>query len=200
MPLSWPTLFRGLVMLLLALHVFYMYSIARGMSDGAGVNLPGMIVAAAFSLVMLLPLIWAVTLPELPDIFTSHIRARRWWRAGRCPGCGYERRGLPENASCPECGSPSAEPRSYRVSARTIRLFIIVNALAWMVGMGAGEAWLRTDEAAFRREVEAARLRGSPWYARPPRWPHHGLLYWREREGFTRTRGGLADRPAPPPP
>jgi hypothetical protein len=32
--------------------------------------------------------------------------ARRSWRRrrGRCPGCGYDRRGLAEGAACPECG------------------------------------------------------------------------------------------------
>jgi hypothetical protein len=31
-------------------------------------------------------------------------RGERWGRAGRCPGCGYARAGLPALAPCPECG------------------------------------------------------------------------------------------------
>jgi hypothetical protein len=35
------------------------------------------------------------------------LRAWRRVRAGRCRGCGYDRRGLAEKAVCPECGAGS---------------------------------------------------------------------------------------------
>jgi hypothetical protein len=33
------------------------------------------------------------------------ILKRRWQRAGLCPECGYDRRGLAADAKCPECGT-----------------------------------------------------------------------------------------------
>jgi hypothetical protein len=40
-------------------------------------------------------------------LWLSHQRALKRDRAGRCPSCAYDLRGLPEGAPCPECGAKS---------------------------------------------------------------------------------------------
>ena len=54
-----------------------------------------------------LPFAVATGLFWLPD----YIAAKRV-RAGRCPSCGYDRRGLAPDAACPECGTPAPARRS----------------------------------------------------------------------------------------
>jgi hypothetical protein len=39
----------------------------------------------------------------------SAIRRRRRVKAGVCPGCRYDRRGLTADAKCPECGTVPAK-------------------------------------------------------------------------------------------
>jgi hypothetical protein len=153
-PVSWANNFRVLVMLALAFHVFYMYCLARVKADTFGFDLGTTIIAALFALAMLVPLVWAVTLPELPEIWTTHVRARRWWRQRRCPSCGYRTEGLTgEDKKCPECGLPFRFPQGYRINAHTIRLFVALNLLAWMIGCAVGEAWLQRDERQFLKEA-----------------------------------------------
>lgn len=155
-PISFASLFRVLVMLLLAFHVFYMYCLARTRADTFGFDLGTTIVAALFGLAMLVPLVWAFTLPELPEIWTTHVRAKRRWRQGRCPSCGYRTEGLiGDRKVCPECGMPLRMPEGYRINAHTIRLFIALNLLAWVIGCAAGEAWILKDERAFEKECAA---------------------------------------------
>jgi hypothetical protein len=175
MPLSWANIFRALVMLALAFHVFYMYCLARVKADTFGFDLGTTIVAALFALAMLIPLVWAVTLPELPEIWTTHVRARRWWKQGRCPSCGYQIEGaITEDRRCPECGLPLRAPPGYRINAHTIRLFIALNLLAWVIGCAAGELWILRDEREFVREFQAGQydwvsgIRGG----RSRRWPN----------------------------
>jgi hypothetical protein len=48
----------------------------------------------------------AVLAPAWVMALTS-IRVVRRWR-GSCPACGYDRRGLPADAKCPECGTAPA--------------------------------------------------------------------------------------------
>jgi hypothetical protein len=57
-----------------------------------------------------------------------------------------------DDKKCPECGLPLRAPEGYRVNARTIRLFIVLNLLAWIIGCAAAEAWILRDERAFQRE------------------------------------------------
>lgn len=170
MPLSLANLFRSLIVLALALHVFYMYSLARSVIGGFGFDLGVTATAMLFSLIMLLPLIWAVTLPDWPEIYTRQIRGRRWFAAGRCAGCGYVVAGC--GTTCSECGMVRAAPRPYAVNVRTIRLFVVINLLAWLLGSAAGEIWAAEDERTFVREVEARLAAGrEDDYARPRRWP-----------------------------
>jgi hypothetical protein len=186
--------FRVVVMLVLALHVFCMYGMARANAETFGFSLGTTVVAAMFGLVMLVPLVWAVTLPELPEIYVTHVRGRRWWRSGRCPSCGYRTDGLID-AICPECGEAIAEPAGYRINARTVRRFVAISLMAWVVGCAAGEVWIGLDEIAFRRESrDGIPLRGSNIYFRDARWPMHGVMIG-DRDGeFWRARGIIIDR------
>jgi hypothetical protein len=142
MPLSWATLFRIAVLLALSAHEMMMYRLARMLSGPALNDASDMVLAALFALAMLVPLVWAVTLPELPEIYTRVVRARRWFRQGRCPGCGYKV-GVATSERCPECGKPITPPRDYAVTSATIWRYAAMNATAWLIGCSVGEWSLR---------------------------------------------------------
>lgn len=61
---------------------------------GAIQNAGALLVAAAL----------AISLAGLPRWIRDHLRARELG-AGRCPGCGYDIKGLRGGAVCPECGA-----------------------------------------------------------------------------------------------
>ena len=88
MPVSWTATVRVIVLLLMAAHVFYFYAFARAPLEIVGVDLSAVLASSAFALIMLVPLAWAVVLPDLPEIVRNH-RARRRWRSGRCSMCNY---------------------------------------------------------------------------------------------------------------
>jgi hypothetical protein len=56
-----------------------------------------------------LPLWIPAGLGALPGalLWVHDIRMRHRDRAGHCFKCGYDRRGLPSESNCPECGSPA---------------------------------------------------------------------------------------------
>jgi hypothetical protein len=141
MPMRWATLFRFVVLGALMAHELVMYRLARTM-EGSGLN-DGFEIALAclFALAMLVPLVWAVTLPELPEIVVI-MRAKRWHRDGRCPACGY-RIGSATIRSCPECGASIAPPRDYAVTSATIWRYVAFNLIAWALGCGLGELSMR---------------------------------------------------------
>jgi hypothetical protein len=172
-PVSFAFIFRAFVMLALATHVFYMYCTARGMSETVGFRWGATVIACLFALALLIPLVWAVFLPDLPEYFSQHMLPRRRWERGRCPACGYDRHGLTDAQSCPECGSDLREPAGWEGSRRTVKRFVMINALAWLIGCAAGEAWMQIDEHAFQSEVRARMTSGntSDW-SRPRRWPN----------------------------
>jgi hypothetical protein len=187
--LSLANVFRCVVLLVLAAHVFYMYCLARANAGTFGFELGTTVVGALFALVMLIPLVWAVTLPELPEIYSTHIRARRWWRQHRCCGCGYSRVGL-DVLNCPECGRAIEPPRDYAVNVRTVVLFIAMNLFAWILGCTAAEALYSADERAFMQEVARHEAQGDAEYRRQARWPSSGILMWNEF-GYQHARGGV---------
>lgn len=166
--------FRAGVLAAMTLYVFCMYGMVRTMNATFGFDLRSALVAALGSLALMIPLVWLVGVPELPEMYVQVIRAGRRWKSGQCPACGYP---LPASRSghCPECGDEIVEPRGYRFGAKAIRRFAIMLALAWAIGVVAGETWILADEAAFINEARAALadpLRDS--YERPRRWPGTG--------------------------
>ncbi len=192
MLLSPGNLFRGLILLLLAAHVFYQFCLARTWGGAFGFHLGQTILAAAFGLVMLIPLLWAVTVPEWPEIFARHIRGRRRFLAGRCPGCNYDLhdRGLGDEKKCPECGEPFRAPEPYRFGPKIFRAFIIINLLAWVIGCGGGLTLIHLDEAAFRNDTVSVAKSGETSHSRERRWPGVGSLSWDSTYGY---RGGEGD-------
>jgi hypothetical protein len=187
---SFPNAFRMLVLLALAAHVFYMYCLARTNAETFGFDLGTTVVAVLFALAMLVPLVWAVTIPELPEIYTTHWRARRWWSQGRCPSCGYRTEGL-NDSKCPECGELLVRPRGYRINRHTIILFVLLNAFAWAIGCAAGETWLEIDEAAFRSEIVWRKSKGHQEHARNWRWPGQGVFLWNSSDDQAVRTSGL---------
>ncbi len=188
--MSFALIFRVVVMLALAAHVFYMYCTARGISETVGFRLGTTVIACLFALAMLIPLVWAVFLPDLPEFFSQHLIPRRRWERGRCPACGYDMRGLAERSTaCPECGSPSREPAGWEGSARTVRRFVAINMLAWAIGCLAAEIWMQIDENDFQREVERRLAAGntSNW-GRGRHWPNTNCsLVYRYPDGIHAT-------------
>jgi len=170
MPIRFATLFRAMIVLVLAAHVFVMYSTARVMHSGFGLELDIFIIAALFALAMLIPLMWAAWLPELPEVLTQRRRHRRWQR-GVCPRCGYDS-GSAEPTPCPECGAPFEEPKRYELSFGTLRRFLILTVIAWGVGVASAELWITNDERSFAREVEQRRGQLSGEYIRQRAWPN----------------------------
>ncbi len=199
MPLFLPHLFRGLILLLLAAHVFYMFSIARALAGTIGWSWSTFIIAAGFALIMLLPLIWAVALPEFPEMYLRHVRGRRRFARGECPGCGY--RIATEDAPCSECGSAVEPPEPYRICGRTVRTFVLINLFAWVVGLAAAEGWAQYDEHVFLAEAQAAHAaEGSQRFTRARAWPSDSArLQWDVERGV-RVEDGQINWTRPPAP
>lgn len=192
MPVSFAPIFRAVVLLLLTAHVFYMYCTARGLSETFGFRLHVLVIAGLFALAMLLPFVWAVFLPELPEYLDSVVRPRSKWRKGQCPHCGYDRLSLPPAAhACPECGGALVEPSPMRwFNLRSVRRFVAINIMAWIIGCATGEVWMELDERAFEHEVrQRSGPHGSPALTRPRRWPNSSCELWYDgRGGFGATQ------------
>ena len=55
--------------------------------------------------------VWLVPAVYPAWLVRKYLRRRRWKDEGKCPGCGYDLRGLPE-PRCPECGRPPSPGQS----------------------------------------------------------------------------------------
>ncbi|MCZ6835588.1 MAG: hypothetical protein O7G85_07425 [Planctomycetota bacterium] len=185
-PLTMGNLFRILVLGVLALHVFAMYCLAQSWSGKFGFHTGQTVLAVVFSLIMLIPLLWAVTLPEWPEIFVKSFRARKRWKQNFCPECNYD---LHEIVSgkievCSECGEPFVEPEPYVFSFRMVRRYMLINLLAWVLGSIGGALWIQFDERAFAKQVEVESVQGYNWTSRARRWPCYGSFIWNDDDGF----------------
>lgn len=149
MPIRWTILFRALIVAALSGHVFYMYCTARAMQGEFGFSVGTFILSALFAAAMLIPLLWAVWLADLPEAIALR-RARKRFARHQCPSCGYPTSGS-DSQTCPECGAALVEPPGYQWSWRTVRRFVVLNILAWVIGISAGEAWMSYDEMEFRQ-------------------------------------------------
>jgi hypothetical protein len=59
--------------------------------------------------------LWAIMLVTgVPALLLLSAARRLRRRPGHCHGCGYDRRGLPWDAPCPECGAPQTRPAQSR--------------------------------------------------------------------------------------
>jgi hypothetical protein len=197
-PLTVAAIFRVLVTLGIATHVFGMYCLARTWDDAFGFRVGTALLAGAFALVLMAPFVWAVGLPELPDVYVRHLRARRWWRQGRCPRCGYLVRD-PGGEACPECGRPAGPVEPYRFHPALVRRFIVLCAVAWMLGCATGEQWLLADERRFEAEARAALVDPTlEVFTRRRTWPNGSRpLYWVRAEGAMAQRAYLEHLTAP---
>jgi hypothetical protein len=147
------TLFRLIIILLLAGHVFYMYCTARTMRETFGAEVMTILPAAGFGLLMLIPFLWLVCVPEFPEILQRHTFGPRRARAGKCPWCGYPA-SQAKATTCAECGRSTAMPEPYEWRWHVVRLFLVMNIAAWIIGCAAGELLVGMDERAFVNDVE----------------------------------------------
>lgn len=175
MPLSFRAIFRLGILLVLIVYVFLMYCLARGISEQPAVTLWPVIRAGAFSLVMMIPVLWLAGISELPDALTRH-RGQRWWERQQCPHCGYTIRGAMSGV-CPECAGELAPPAGFEFGWGTVRRFLMINIVAWCIGVGVGEMWIRADEMRFLNEAgqqEQRDVDAQP-YHRPRIWPNQRI-------------------------
>jgi hypothetical protein len=185
MPMPWTAIVRGVVLLLMAAHVFYFYAFARAPQEIVGVDFPAVLASSAFALVMLVPLAWAVVLPDLPQIVRNQ-RARGRWQRGRCSMCNYLLL-YEQGASCPECGTTRGEPDSFQFGWSTVQRFVLLAAAAWAVGCIGGESWAVLDEVAFAREgeIHVSTATTTDAYSRPRRWPNQDQTLYFSSMGVT---------------
>ncbi|MEE8459300.1 MAG: hypothetical protein V3S08_05480 [Phycisphaerales bacterium] len=185
MPLSWTAIVRVVVLLLMAAHVFYFYAFARAPQEIVGVDFAAILASSAFALVMLVPLAWAVVLPDLPEIVRNH-RARGRWQRGRCSSCNYLLL-YEQGANCPECGTSRDEPGSFQFGWSTVQRFVLLAAAAWIVGCIGAESWAVLDEVAFAREGEmyVSTATTKDAYSRPRRWPSQDQTLYFSSRGVT---------------
>ena len=199
MPVSWTTLFRLLVLLLVALHVFNMYCLSRVVEESVGRSAVAIAGSGFFALAMLIPLAWAVALPDVPEMVRRQ-RGRKRWAQGRCPGCGYVLLAAGGEA-CPECGTKRREPEPFSFGWATAARFLGLALGAWVLGSVVAESWIAYDEAGFRQEAQT-QLAGTSaaLFSRPRRWPmEDARLYYTADEGVSAfpPRGVLVEELAP---
>lgn len=202
--MSFSTLMRLLILLALGGHVFYMYCLGRATAGGIGLSAGTVIVAGLFGLVMLVPLVWAVTVPELPAMLEQW-RGRSRYDEGRCQACGQDQQGTAADRPCPECGAAVAPPPPFRVNGPMIRRYVILNIAAWVIGSAAGEVWVNLDERRFLDEARqhVARVGSDSVYTRSRAWPvdANELVYVDGRGAMTpREYDELVHKPPPDPP
>lgn len=188
MPLRPATIFRVIVILALAAHAFFMYSIARVMRDEFGLTTTTFIIAALFSLAMMIPLFWAAWLPDVPEAFVQWRAGRRWSRY-KCPKCNYDITRI-DNKNCPECFAELVEPAGYELSIGTLRRFAIMSLIAWIIGIAVGETMITLDERAFRREtlLQMRNIQAELPYSRARLWPNGSTtLVYSPADGFSAT-------------
>lgn len=182
--MTWVGAFRAAIVLGLAAHVFIMYGLARCMAETFGFRPITTLVATGFSLLMLVPFAWAVGFADAPEMW-ARVRAGRRHRRGQCAGCGYAV-GPSAARRCPECGEAIAAPPGWDLGWPAVRRYLLMNVLALTLGVGASEAWILRDEAAFRREVLAGQAAGPQPMDRPRAWPNGtGHLIYRPGAGFS---------------
>jgi hypothetical protein len=184
-PLSLAASFRLLILLTLAAHVFYMYSLARTSGEAFGFSFGTFLLATGFATIMLLPLSWAVAIAELPDMYAKHWRAQYRWKRGRCALCNHIRTNDPRAHACPECGSPYAEPEPYKLDRRAVRRYLLMVLGAWVAGIAVAEGRIAADEADFRAAA-ARTIEGEPIrvLARDRCWPGRGVMIFEWSHGF----------------
>ena len=187
--MSWSNLFRTVFVLLMAGHVVLMYSLARTLRPTFGFDEATVGLSTLFALLMLLPLAPAIWLSDLPEAY-RRAALRRRWKKGLCPACRY-----PVFAAggdiCQECGTPMREPAPYRFTWGVARRFAVFALVAWIGGSLSSEAWLLSDEAAFRRDASMKAAQGSDSFVRQRRWPGNGYLAWHVDRGYYAARGGI---------
>lgn len=178
-------LFRAIVTLLFAAHVFFMYAHVRVSGEHFGFNSITALLGLLFSLVMLVPFVWVYWIADVPQIISKHMLPQRRWSKGQCPTCGYSREGLTVN-TCPECGTKLIKPQDYRFGLATIRRFLLVVTIAWLGGCFTAEGLALFDEYLFRQEVESLTRSGNHVrYGRDRTWPmQNGGLVYSDYDGF----------------
>jgi hypothetical protein len=179
------TFYRLLLALLIAVHVFLMYLLARTYIGGFGFNLWWVLWGGLFAFAMLIPLLWAVAFAELPEMWEMNVRRQRRWRRGFCPSCSYPRnRDLQQHqGKCQECGELLVKPSHYQISLQAVKRFIMILVIGLILGVLVGETWLRIDEIAFQNEIgRQAVVDAQRKQTRQRAWPGWGKLTYVQGE------------------
>ena len=179
------TFYRLLLALLIAVHVFLMYLLARVYIGGFGFNLWWVLWGSLFAFAMLIPLLWVVSFVELPEMWEMNVRRQRRWRQGSCPSCSYPRNcdSLQHQGRCQECGALLVKPSHYQIGLKAVKRFFVILVIGLILGVMSGETWLRTDEIAFQDEIRRQVIMDAQRkQTRQRAWPGWGKLTYVQGE------------------
>lgn len=169
---------RVVIVLCLTFSAFVGYVVARTYGiDTVSETSPWILVrAVAVSLVLMVLVCWIALIWQLPMVLRSSRQTHRW-RGGRCGACGYPRLQEGED-TCSECGEVLQQPVHLQPTLRWLTRSLLLVVVCWLIGVGAGEAQVRMDEAEGRRALQQSKIMDShvvsiPWTRM---WPGRGTI------------------------
>lgn len=204
--------YRTAFALVIAAYVVIIYIAVRAMQGSFGAS-PIFVLYAIVPILILgvftLPL---VPLAELPENWVLHQMPAQRRKRGLCPACAYP---MPRDAAlCSECGSDGRVRAIIEPSWSSLKRFMQLALIGYLLGIVVGETLIQIDEWRFRREaaIEEAALQRTPrvaipgasaatatsMHVRPRHWPgSFATLRWTPERGFEAEAPGLGPRRVP---
>lgn len=178
---GWATTLHAVVMLGgFTLYCCLMYLLVRPLFESFGFEMEFMLKSVAVVTILGCFVFFLMPIVDLPLIWFRHRRPMVRARRGCCPECGHPKPPETSGSICSECGSEGTLPPVWKPNVGTIRRFLVLLALAIVLGSAIGEWSLLVDERNFENEAALRRYSvAGDDYTRPRAWPngHASMTY-----------------------